>query len=105
MMNGTVEEAAKYCGNPEKEEGCVIFEAGELPKAGGNRGKRSELENARKIIEDHAKSGGSYAALENMLPDIDAKYPGWMRKHYKKHHCFRENLFDKYPMFQWQIQK
>jgi len=99
LMEGTPEEASKHCGNPEKEEGCVIFEAGELPKADGNQGKRNELEDTLKITVDHAKSGGSYAALEDMLPGVDAKHPGWMRKHYKKHHIFRENLFDKYPMF------
>lgn len=54
------------------------------------------------VIVDHAKSGGSHADLEELIPHVDAKYPAWMRKHYKRHFVFRENLFDKHEMGQWQ---
>jgi hypothetical protein len=98
-MRGTVAEAADYCGNVGKENGCEVYEYGSVPIL--RQGNHS-YEDAMPLIKKYAEEGMTYSELEDIFPRFAAKSPAWLRKQYLKHRVTEVNFFDDHKLWQWQ---
>ena len=98
-MRGTLQEAAEYCGNINKEEGCQVFQYGSVPTP--RQGNHSYADAAL-VIKSHAEQGGTYSDLEDLLPKFADKSQAWLRKQYLKYRARPENFFDDHELWQWQ---
>jgi hypothetical protein len=90
-MRGTIEEAANYCGNSSKEEGCEIYESGPLPES--KQGHRTDHDEAQKIIIKKAQEGMKFKDLKLLLPRFANQSLKWMRDIYLDNRTVRENFF------------
>ena len=99
-MRGTTAEAAGYCGDPSKEEGCDVHESGPLPIS--RQGHRTDHEDAQKIIIEKAQEGMKFKDLKLLLPKCADQSLKWMRELYLEHRTVRENFFATHTPHKWQ---
>ena len=99
-MRGTLEEAANYCGNSSKEEGCETYESGPFPES--KQGHRTDHDEAQKIIIEKAREGMKFKDLKRLLPRFADQSLKWMRDIYLDHRIVRENFFETNEPYKWQ---
>lgn len=99
-MRGTLQEAAEYCGNINKEGNCPTYQHGQTPTS--RQGDRTDHREVMAIVKKAAEDGVKFSELEDLVPKYADKSSTWLRKQYLKHRVVRENFFEAHDMWEWQ---